>query len=382
MRRSTTKTFRPVWMFSTWRALYDGGSAPCRKPPVRQPGEKACKTCGAYIAGASYDFCSGGTRTTGNVETSPMLYLSEQDVLRFLDMPRAIGLVREAFRGLADGRVVNQPRRRVILPTGSILHYMAAGDQRYFGAKVYSSNPKTGAHFFFLLYRSEDATPLALIEANYLGQIRTGAASGYATDLLARQDAHVLGVLGSGFQAETQVAAVAVVRRLTEIRVWSRKPERREAFAARLREQGHAGASAADSAEAAVRGTDILITATSAKDPVFDAAWVAPGTHINATGSNQAKRRELPAEILNRAALIAVDSKEQAEMESGDLLLARAEGAWKGGNEVELATVTGRREATDITIFKSNGLAIEDVVAAGWVYERALEHGAGRPLRQ
>jgi alanine dehydrogenase len=299
-----------------------------------------------------------------------MHHITEQDVLRLLDMPQAISLMRDAFRGLAAGQVVNHPRRRVMLPTGSVLHYMAAGNQSYFGAKIYSSNPKTGAHFLFLLYRSEDATPLAIIEANHLGQIRTGAASGYATDVLARQDAQVLGVLGSGFQAETQVDAVAEVRRLTEIRIWSRRPERREAFAARLREKGHAGAIAAESAEAAVRGADILVTATNAKDPVFDAGWVSPGTHINATGSNQAKRRELPAEILNRAALIAVDSKDQAEMESGDLLLARAEGQWNGEGVVELAVVKGRNSPEDITIFKSNGLAIEDVVTAGWVYEQ------------
>jgi ornithine cyclodeaminase/alanine dehydrogenase-like protein (mu-crystallin family) len=127
---------------------------------------------------------------------------------------------------------------------------------------------------------------------------------------------------------------------------------------------------AAESAEAAVRPADILITATNAKDPVFDAAWVAAGTHINATGSNQAKRRELPPEILGRAAVIAVDSKEQAEMESGDLLLARAEGKWNGENLVELHEVSGRPDAGAITIFKSNGLAIEDVVAAGWVWEQ------------
>jgi ornithine cyclodeaminase/alanine dehydrogenase-like protein (mu-crystallin family) len=129
--------------------------------------------------------------------------------------------------------------------------------------------------------------------------------------------------------------------------------------------------SAAESAEAAVRHCDILVTATNSKDPVFDAAWVSTGTHINATGSNQAKRRELPAEILTRAAVVAVDSKEQAEMESGDLLLARAEGKWNGGNLVELDQVSGRPDPDAITIFKSNGLAIEDVVAAGWVYEHA-----------
>jgi alanine dehydrogenase len=305
-----------------------------------------------------------------------MLYITEQDVVRVLDMPRAITLMREAFAGLANGRVANHPRRRLILPTGSVLHYMAAGNQDYFGAKVYSSNPKTGAHFLFLLYRSDDAMPLAIIEANYLGQIRTGAASGFATDLLARQDAQVLGVIGSGFQAETQVAAIAAVRRLKEIRVWSRKPDRRETFAAKLRERGFAGAVVGDSAEAVVRNADILVTATNAKDPVFDADWVAPGTHINATGSNQAKRRELPPEILSRAALIAVDSKEQAEMESGDLLLARAEGLWNGENLVELHEVTGRPDPGAITIFKSNGLAIEDVVTAGWVWERSCQLSA------
>jgi alanine dehydrogenase len=309
-----------------------------------------------------------------------MLYLKEQDVRRLLDMPRAIRLMRDAFAGLAAGSVVNHPRRRLILPTGSILHYMAAGSPIYYGIKVYSSNLKTGAHFLFLLYRADDATPLAIIEANALGQIRTGAASGFATDLLARPDAQTLAVLGSGFQAETQVAAVASVRPLKEVRVWSRKPDRREAFAARLREQGHSSAVAAPSAEAAVRGADILVTATNSKDPVFDAAWVSPGTHINATGSNQANRRELPPGILNRAAFIAVDSLEQMEMESGDLLLARQEGSWNGRGVVELASVSGRQKVDDITIFKSNGLAIEDVMAAGWVYERAIEENLNRVL--
>lgn len=309
-----------------------------------------------------------------------MLYLTEQDVLRFLDMPRAISLVRDAFARLAAGHVVNHPRHRLILPTGSVLHYMAGGIQSYFGAKVYSSNLKTGAHFLVLLYRSDDATPLAVMEANHLGQIRTGAASGYATDLLAREDAHTLGVFGSGFQAETQVEAIAAVRRITKIRVWSRKPDRRELFAARLREKGFGDALTAESPESMTRAADILVTATNSKEPVFDASWVSPGTHINAMGSNQANRRELPAGILQRAALITVDSREQAEMESGDLLLARAEGAWNG-DVIELAEVTGRRGRDDITIFKSNGLAIEDVVTAGWVYEQAVKEGAGYPIK-
>jgi alanine dehydrogenase len=309
-----------------------------------------------------------------------MLYITEQDVLRFLDVPRAIALTREAFAGLADKSAVNHPRRRVILPSGSALHYMAAGNPRYFGAKLYSTNPKTGAHFLFLLYRSDDGMPLAIIEANHLGQIRTGAASGYATDLLARPEACVLGMIGSGFQAETQVKAISAVRQISTIRIWSRKPDRLEAFAGKLREMGYAHAAAVETAEAAIRGADILVTATTSKEPVFNADWVAPGTHINAMGSNQLSRRELPAEILQRAAIIAVDSKEQSETESGDLVLARQEGKWGGEHFVELHDVTGRKNPGDITIFKSNGLAIEDVVAAGWVYESALSSSAGRPI--
>ncbi|MBZ5585820.1 MAG: ornithine cyclodeaminase family protein, partial [Acidobacteriia bacterium] len=134
-----------------------------------------------------------------------MLYLTEDDVLRLLPMRDCIGLMRTAFERLASGEAVNQPRRRLILPTHSVLHYMAAGDPRYFGAKIYSTHPRHGAHFLFLLYRAEDAAPLAVIEANRLGQIRTGAASGLATTLLARPGARAVGVIGSGFQARSQL---------------------------------------------------------------------------------------------------------------------------------------------------------------------------------
>src|SRR3984957_12030286 len=158
------------------------------------------------------------------------LYLSEEDVLACLPMSKAIELVEQAFHNLADGTAINHPRRRVILPTDSVLHYMAAGMAEYFGLKAYSVNAKTGAHFEVLLYRSSDGLPLATFEANYLGQIRTGAASGVATKYLAREDAAVAAIIGSGFQAATQLEAVANARKLREVRVWSRKPERREEF--------------------------------------------------------------------------------------------------------------------------------------------------------
>jgi ornithine cyclodeaminase/alanine dehydrogenase-like protein (mu-crystallin family) len=147
-----------------------------------------------------------------------MLYLTESEVRDLLPMETAIELVAGGFRRLATGEAINQPRRRLTLPTGSTLHYMPAADGAYFGIKVYSTHPKHGAHFVFLLYSAADGHPLATIEANHLGQIRTGAASGYATRLLARQDASTVGVIGSGFQARTQVAAMRLARPVREVR--------------------------------------------------------------------------------------------------------------------------------------------------------------------
>jgi alanine dehydrogenase len=310
------------------------------------------------------------------------LYLSEEDVLACLPMSKAIELVERAFHQLADGTAVNQPRRRVILPTGSVLHYMAGGTPEYFGLKAYSAHAKTGAHFEVLLYRSADGLPLATLEANYLGQIRTGAASGVATKYLAREDAAVAAIIGSGFQAATQLEAVANARKLREVRVWSRKQERREEFARSSAEKLKLNVKAVETARECVEGADIVVTATSSKVPVFESAWIAPGTHVNGTGSNWAQRRELPAELVfERAAIVAVDSIEVAKIESGDLLIPLGDyGSFPG---VELSEIVagkrpGRTSADQITVFKSNGLAVEDVAVAGYIYEEALRRGLGR----
>jgi ornithine cyclodeaminase/alanine dehydrogenase-like protein (mu-crystallin family) len=300
-----------------------------------------------------------------------MLFITEPEVRELLPMAKAIELMEGLFHRLAVGESLNQPRRRLILPSGSVLHYMAGADGPYFGTKIYSSHPKHGAHFVFLLYRSADANPLAIIEANYLGQIRTGAASGYATRLLAREDAATLGVIGSGFQAQTQIAAMRAVRSIRQVKVWSRSEEKRQNFAREC------DAIAVQTAEEAVRGADIVVTATNSREPVLDDAWIQPGTHVNAMGSNQAQRRELPAELIQRADLIAVDSLDQARMESGDLLLALEPDHW-GRNIVELKDVTSRPSTRAVTIFKSMGIAAEDVASAGYVYERAGAEGRGK----
>ena len=270
-----------------------------------------------------------------------MLFLTESEVRQLLPMNRALGLMRTAFERLASGEALNQPRRRVILPAGSVLHYMAGSDGKYFGAKIYSTHPVYGAHFLFLLYRAADATPLALMEANHLGQIRTGAASGFATQLLARPESETVGIIGSGFQARTQLEAVAAAWNLKAVKVWSRSPERRQAFAAEYAGSLGIPVEATENAEQAVRTADIVITATNAREPVLESGWIRPGTHINAMGSNQAKRRELPAGLLHSADWIVVDSKEQAQIESGDLLLALNDAEWE--RVVELQEVVAGR---------------------------------------
>jgi len=290
-----------------------------------------------------------------------MLYLSEADVQELLPMRDAIDVMRKTFEALAQGRAQNQPRRRMILETGSVLHSMAGAYGNYFGTKFYSTNPRYGAHFYFVLYDAKTAQPLAMLEANHLGQIRTGAASGYATDLLADPQAATLGIIGSGFQARTQLDAIRAVRPIKTVRVWSRSEEKRRAFAE------ESSVIAVDSAEQAVRGARIVVTATNSKDPVLESSWIEPGTMINAMGSNVANRRELPADLIQRANLIAADSIEQAKIEAGDLILANH---WS--NMVELKDVKRHYDAKQITIFESLGLGVEDVAAGAFLYERAL----------
>jgi len=307
-----------------------------------------------------------------------MLYLTEQDVRNLLPMSDCIALMQTAFQRLASGEAINQPRRRLILPAGSVLHYMAAGDGQYYGAKIYATNPRYGAHFLLLLYRAADAQPLAMLEANNLGQIRTGAASGLATKFMAPADASTLAIIGSGFQARTQLDAMLAVRQFKEVRVWSRDPAKRAAFAAETNTR------AVETAEQAVRGAQIVVTATNAKEPVISSEWIEPGAHINVMGSNQANRREVPTELVHRADSIVVDSIEQARMEAGDLLMALNEEDWRSPRIVELKdVVAGRVQARtapeQLTLFKSIGLAVEDVISAGFVYEQALTAGVGSP---
>jgi len=312
-----------------------------------------------------------------------MLLISEQDVLKFLPMTEAVRLVREAMLALGKGASQNQPRRRLHMESGAVLHSLAGAHGAYFGTKVYSTHPEHGAHFAVLLYEQATARPVALIEANHLGQIRTGAATGVATDLLAARDAKTLCVIGSGFQAKTQLEAIACVRKLDDVRVWSRHADGREAFARQESKRLSLPVRAVESAQAAVEGADIVVTATYSREPVFDYAWVRQGAHVNLIGSNHPKRREGPKELIDAAQTIAVDSIEQAKIESGDLLLAWSEQDWSTPRLREMGALLRdgyTRAEPRATVFKSNGLGVQDVAAGGYVYERVLKSGNGRKI--
>ncbi|HKZ52936.1 MAG TPA: ornithine cyclodeaminase family protein [Candidatus Acidoferrales bacterium] len=323
-----------------------------------------------------------------------VLYLSEAEVERLLTMEMALEAVEAAFRHLAERQAQNHPRQRLQTAGGALLHYMAAADDHlgYLGMKLYTSSP-AGVRFLVPLYRGDTGALVALLEADYLGRVRTGAASGVATKYMARADASRVGIIGTGHQAPTQLLAIAQVRRLTAVHVYSRTPERRTAFADRMSAALSLPVEAVDTAEKAVRDADIVVTITSAREPVAQGAWLAPGTHINAAGVNSARRRELDATAVARADRIVVDSLEQSQQEAGDLIAAfgdqadrwpRRRRGWQQVRtlaEVVAGLVPGRETREEITLFKSNGVALEDVATAVRVYERAQAEGVGRRLQ-
>ncbi|MCC7359505.1 MAG: ornithine cyclodeaminase family protein [Anaerolineales bacterium] len=311
--------------------------------------------------------------------------ITEAEVRAVLTMDLALEAVETAFRSFAAEPGRNLARRRVSVPGGR-LHLMAAvvPEVNALGLKAYAtfSGP---VDFLTPLYAADTGRLLALIEADWLGRMRTGAASGVATRYLARPDARALGLFGTGGQAQTQLLAVCVVRPIERVHVYSRSAERRAAFVAAMQPRVSAQLIAVDDPRAAVEDMDVVTTMTTSAQPVFEGAWLSPGAHLNAAGSNQLRRREVDAATFRRAACVTADSVEQARLESGDLVGAVAEGALAWEQVVDLAEVLagrapGRVTPADITVFESHGLAVWDVAAAALVYARAVERGLGRPL--
>jgi len=300
-------------------------------------------------------------------------------------MEQALERVEASFIQQHGGRAENRSRERIFLP-GVSLHYMAAAlpDEKLLGMKIYTV-VRDALRFVVLLFDAGSGNLLALIEADHLGRRRTGAASGVATKYLARKDARRLGMIGSGGQARTQLAAVAQVRRLEAARVFSRDATRRKQFCVEMSQQLHLEVEPAESAEAAARFSDIIITATTSSQPVLKGEWLNPGTHVNAVGANMIIRREVDGPALTRASVIAVDTLEQAKEEAGDLVqgLASIRGGWDGVTELHDiigGSRPGRTSDEQITLFKSSGIALWDVAAAGYIYQQACRKSLGREL--
>jgi ornithine cyclodeaminase/alanine dehydrogenase-like protein (mu-crystallin family) len=290
-------------------------------------------------------------------------------------------------RKQASGEVIVHPRRRFELPGGGFFHYMAAADFKagYLAVKQYTY-VRGKIRFLVLLYEVATGDLLALIEADYMGQLRTGAASGVATRYLARPDARVAAIIGTGGQAKTQLEAIAAIRKLESVRAYGRDPERREKFAKEMTKRLGVPVTAEASASAAVRGADIVCTATTASQPIVSGADLSNGAHINAIGANHAHKRELDDEAVASADVIVVDSVEQSRQEAGDLIIAFKgdEVCWTGVkklSDVVAAKTSGRTSAGEVTLFKSNGIASWDLAVAMKVYALAQAKDLGRELQ-
>jgi alanine dehydrogenase len=292
--------------------------------------------------------------------------LDENAVGRLLRMEEVIPAMERALAEFSSGKVV-QPTR-VMVPVaehGGFLGLMPAYTGAALGTKLvafYPHNTEVPTHHAtILLFKPETGEPLVTMDGRLITEVRTAAVSAVATEHLARSNASVLAIIGSGVQARSHLEALRLVREFREVRVWS--PRRARAFAEEY------GISAAASAEEAVRGADVVVTATTSPTPVLFGEWFSPGVHVNAVGAPRPDWRELDDEVLERARLY-VDSREAARKESGDVIAAGRIFAEVG--EVASGAKPGRQSDEEVTLFKSLGLAVEDVATAELVYSKAL----------
>lgn len=315
-----------------------------------------------------------------------MLIVSDEEVRELLPMSAALDALERIFKEAAAGTVSNMSRYRVPLIRGS--HQVMAASSAELGLtglKTYVSSGGGGSQMVVLLYSIETAQPVAFIAANSLGAIRTGAASGIATRYMARAEASTAGVIGSGSQARTQLAAVCAVRPIERALVYSRTPAHRESFAKEMSQELGVAVEAVDLPEAAVAEADVVCVITNAREPVVDGTAFRDGTHVNAAGSNSWMRRELDEAAVRRAELVVVDDLADAKIECGDLIWAAERRAFRWERAVELrdvvgGRVAGRPSAEALTLFESQGLALEDVAAGAHVYHQAIERGMGREV--
>ncbi len=315
----------------------------------------------------------------------PILFLSEEDVRHLLTMEMALEAVEEVLRKMALDEAQNVPRSRC-QTDHAMLHVMssAAKSLGCMGYKAYGTS-KQGANFHVGLFDGRSGNLQALIQADYLGQMRTGAASGVATQYMARPDAEEVGLFGSGKQARTQIMAICKVRHIRRVQIYSPNDENRRNFAVEMSDVCQVEIQPVPRPEMAAQDKDIVITATNSREPVLAGHWLAEGTHLNVVGANFRAKAEVDAVSVRRCDSIAVDSKEQARIEAGDLVLALEEGFVQWADVHELGQVvvgryTGRAHAQDITMFKSIGIALEDLAVASRLYAKAQAVGIGKMI--
>ena len=309
---------------------------------------------------------------------SSPLWISEADVVAMMDIREAIDVLERGLLAEANNEAVNMVKTHVEWRVdssdewggGSTLHAIGAvfPQAGFAGTKTWTHTPG-GATPILILFDVATGALKAIVEAFALGQMRTGGASGVATRWLAAEDAGELAMLGTGKQAITQVAAVLAVRPVRRVRVYGRNEERRNQFAKRVEAEFGVEAVASSTIGEALKDAPIVTVATRATEPIVTAEMCAPGTHINAMGSNWTNKRELPTDlVMDIADIVAVDSVEDAYLESGDLVIPLQERPDAKFTAVELHSAR-RTSPEQITIFKSNGLAAQDVAAAGYIYE-------------
>ncbi len=314
------------------------------------------------------------------------LHISEAEVRQVLAMPQAIEAVEEISRKQSTGEVAVHPRRRFEFPGGGFFHYMAAADYSTgFVAMKQYTYVRGKLRFLVPLYEMATGDLLAVIEADYMGQLRTGAASGVATKYLAREDSRVAAIIGTGGQAKTQLEAIAAVRKLQSARAYGRNASKLEKFCEEMSSCLRLPVTASSSTGEAVRRADVVCTATTSSQPVVSGGDLAPGAHINAIGANHAHKRELDDEAIASADIIVVDSVEQSRQEAGDLIIAfhGDEICWTGVkklSDIVAGKTSGRTSPSEVTLFKSNGIASWDLAVAMKVYAAAREKRLGREL--
>lgn len=309
------------------------------------------------------------------------LFLYESDIEQVLTMEEVVTAVEEGFRLIAQNRAVNRPRHAIELGPSKLRVMPAAVDGIGFGLKAWTVSSK-GERFVVVLWDIETGDLQAIIEARTLGQRRTGAATGVATKYLARKNAETVGVFGSGWQASSQLAAVCAVRPIRHVWIYSPTLAHREQFAREMTEKLGVTVEAVSEPRQAVVKADIIITITTAQQPVFDGAWLQPGTHINVAGSHAG---EVDLKTIRQASVITTDDHAQAQFAAGALIAAVEGDVITWDDVVELSqvmdgTVSGRQNDDEITLFESTGIAVEDVVVARLAYEKARKQGAGTPL--